>query len=112
MWRPLLFLAVGALAFGLNDSPTLVYCLDLFAYSAAARGDSRTAVLVLAATEAARERIEVGPDEDEQAIRTPALALVGAVALDEMRAEGRALELADAVSVARSSRIVEEAHAR
>ena len=105
-------LRASELAFGLNDSPTLVYCLDLFAYSAAARGDSRTAVLVLAATEAARERMEVGPDEDEQAIRTPALALVGAVALDEMRAEGRALELADAVSVARSSRIVEEAHAR
>ncbi len=32
------------LAFGLNDTPMVVYCLDLFAYATAARGDAQSAV--------------------------------------------------------------------
>jgi predicted ATPase len=101
-------LRASELALGLNDTPALAYCLDLFAYSVAARGDSRTAVLVLAATEAARERMEVGPDEDEEAIRTPALELIGPDPVAELWAEGRALDLAEAVSVAQSSPVVEQ----
>jgi len=96
-------LRASELALGLNDSPTLAYCLDLYAYSIAARGDAENAVLILAATEAARDAMEVGPDEDELAIRTSALELVGAgVASSEAWAAGRALDLAAAVELART----------
>jgi predicted ATPase len=92
------------LALGLNDTPALVYCLDLFAYSAAARGDVERAALILAATEAARESMGAAFDEDELAIRTPALDVVGVdVVSGDTWANGRALALEDAVELARSS---------
>ncbi len=48
--------------------------------------------------------MEVEPDEDDLAIRTPALELVGADAISsDAWAEGRALALADAVELAKSS---------
>jgi len=96
-------LRASELALGVNDTPMLAYCLDLYAYSIAARGDAQSAVLILAATEAARDAMEVGADEDELAIRTPALELIGAdVASSEAWAAGRALDLAAAVELART----------
>ncbi len=100
-------LRAAELALGLNDIPTLVYCLDLFACSAAARGDARNATLIMAATEAARERMDVAPDEDEDAIRTRALELVGPDAgSDATWAEGRMLDLADCLELARRTAFV------
>jgi len=98
-------LRAAELALGLNDTPTLVYCLDLVAFSVAARGEPRAATLLLAATEAAREGMGVGPDEDEEAIRTPTLGLLdGDAVSSDVWAEGRALSLADAVELARATR--------
>ena len=96
-------LRASELALGLNDTPTLVYGLDLVALSAAARGDARTALSILGATEAARGEMGVGPDEDEEAIRSAARDLaVGDRALDD----GRAVDLADAVELARMSVVI------
>jgi len=64
-------------ALQIRDNPLAVYCLDLFAASASARGEVRRAATILAATEAAREAMGVGPDEDEAAIRARALELLG-----------------------------------
>jgi len=98
-------LRAAELALGLSDTPTLVYCLDLVAFSLAAGGERRVATLLLAATEAAREGMGVGPDEDEEAIRTPTLGLLdGDVVSSDSWAEGRALSLADAVELARATR--------
>jgi hypothetical protein len=100
-------LRASELALGLNDTPALVYCLDLVAYSLAARGDTRSATLIMASTEAAREGMEVGPDEDELAVRTPALELVGADAVaGDLWTEGRGLDPAGAVAVAKSSSVI------
>ena len=41
-----------------------------------ARGDVEVAATILGATEAAREAMGVGPDEDEQRIRTAALEII------------------------------------
>jgi len=89
-------------ALQIRDNPLAVYCLELFAVSAAARGDGRRAVTILAATEAAREAMGVGPDEDEEAIRARALELLGqdATAADAVWAEGRALDIASALELA------------
>jgi tetratricopeptide (TPR) repeat protein len=94
-------LRAAELALGLNDTPMLGYCLDLVAYSLAAKGDSQSATLILAATEAGREAMGVVPDEDEEAIRAPAVELLGAdIVAGATWAEGRALTLAEAVDVA------------
>ena len=100
-------LRASELALGLNDTPALVYCLDLVAYSLAARGDTRSATLIMASTEAAREGMEVGPDEDELAVRTPALELVRADAVaGDLWTEGRGLDPAGAVAVAKRSSVI------
>jgi hypothetical protein len=92
----------------IDDRPLAIYCLDLFAAGAAARGDAVLASRVLAATEAARESMGVDPDEDEVSIRARSLELmgvggggVGAGSVDaSVWAEGRALDLAAAVELA------------
>ena len=88
-------------AFEIDDRPLAVYCLDLVAVSAAARGDARRAALLLAATEAAREAMDVECDDDEQAIRARALAGVDEGTVSELWPEGRALELEEALQLAR-----------
>jgi predicted ATPase/class 3 adenylate cyclase len=90
-------------AFQIRDNPLTAYCLDLFAASAAARGDGRRAATILGATDAAREAMGVEPDEDESAIRARALELIGAegTAVEAARAEGRELDLDSALELAR-----------
>jgi predicted ATPase/class 3 adenylate cyclase len=89
-------------ALEIRDNPLAVYCLDLFAVSAAARGDGARAATILGATEAAREAMGVGPDDDEEAIRTRALGLIGAEnrVAEAARAEGRRLKLASTLELA------------
>jgi hypothetical protein len=84
------------------DNPLTVYCLELFAASAAARGDVRRAAAILGATEAARETMDVAPDEDEAAIRARAQELIGenGGAIEAAWAEGRTLDLASALELA------------
>jgi hypothetical protein len=86
----------------IRDKPLTVYCLELFAASAAARGDARRAATILAATEAAREEMGVGPDEDEAAARARALEFLGkgGAVIDAAWAEGRARDLASALELA------------
>ena len=89
-------------ALEIGDKPLVASSLDLFAASAAARGDARRAAIILAATEAAREAMGVGPDEDEEAIRARALELVESDqrAVEAVWAEGRGLDLASALEFA------------
>ena len=89
-------------ALQIRDTPLAVYCLDLFAASAAASGDVRRAATILAATEAAREKMGVGPDEDEEAIRAPVLKLIGESggSVQTEWAKGRMLDLDGALELA------------
>lgn len=94
-------------ALQIRDNPLAVYCLDLFAASAAARGDGHRAATILGATEAAREAMGVAPDEDESAIRARALELIGRAGrvVEAARAEGRGLDLASALELAATDEI-------
>jgi predicted ATPase/class 3 adenylate cyclase len=89
-------------AMQIHDHPTAVYCLDLFAVSAAARGDLRKAALILGATEAAREEMGAGPDEDEDEIRARAGDFLNrdAPELQAAWAQGRELDLEAAFGLA------------
>jgi tetratricopeptide (TPR) repeat protein len=89
----------------IDDAPLTAYALDLFAVAAAARGEPRIAGSILGATEAAREAMGVGPDEDEQAMRDEALELLrGAGDRETAWNEGRALDLEAAFELAASAR--------
>jgi non-specific serine/threonine protein kinase len=68
----------GRRAFRIDDSPLAVYCLDLFATAAAARGDGDRATRLLRATESARAAMGLEPDEDEAATKALAVELLGA----------------------------------
>lgn len=89
-------------ALQIRDTPLAVHCLDLFAASAAARGDGRRAATILGATEAAREAMGVAPDDDESAIRARALELIGGErrVVEAAWAEGQQLDLASALELA------------
>jgi predicted ATPase len=88
-------------ALQIGDRPVAVSCLDLVAVSAAARGDIDRAARILAATEATREAMDAEPDEDEQAIRDRALALMGGAegTTAAAWAAGRGLELGAALEL-------------
>jgi non-specific serine/threonine protein kinase len=90
-------------AIQIDDPPLAVYCLDLFAVSVAAGGDAHRAVVLLAATEAAREAMQVECDEDEEAIRSKALAGLDrdSRGVEDAWIEGRALDLVQALEFAR-----------
>lgn len=96
--------ALGAArrALQIGDKPLATSSLDLFAASAAARGDLRRAAVILAATGAARESMGVAPDEDEAAVREKALDTLRAdgSVIDDVAAVGRALDLESALEVA------------
>ena len=95
-------LRASELAVALNDRPMAAYCLDLVALSAVARGDLRLGSTLLAATEAARERMGYEADEDEEAIRAPALELLGAdIAASDTWMQGRVLDLPEALELAK-----------
>ena len=85
-----------------NDHPTAAYCLDLFAVSAAARGELERAALILGATEAVRERMGAGPDEDEEEIRARAGDFLDREApqVEAAWAQGRELDLEAAFELA------------
>jgi hypothetical protein len=53
----------------IGDDPLLIYSLELVAASAAEQGDGRLAATLLGATDAARERMELEPDDDEALVR-------------------------------------------
>jgi predicted ATPase len=88
-------------ALQIDDNPLAAHCLELFAAAAAARRDVRRAATILAATGAAREAMGVGADEDDEAVRAKALALLSRErSLDDAWAEGRTLDLAAALELA------------
>jgi predicted ATPase len=93
-------------ALQIRDNPLAVYCLDLFAASAAAGGDVLRSATILGATEAAREAMGVAPDEDEAAVRAQALELLGRDrrAVDPAWVEGRAMDLPSALRFASEDR--------
>jgi predicted ATPase/DNA-binding XRE family transcriptional regulator len=86
-------------ALQIDDKPLAVWCLELFAVAAAARGDDRRAAAILAAGTAARHAMGAEPDADEELIRAHAFKLLEqhgqAVASRE-----QALDLAAALSLA------------
>ena len=79
--------------------------LELFATSAAAGGEVDRAATILAATEAARESMDLQPDEDEEATRAIALELVGerTSEIETAWSAGRALDLESAVALTERS---------
>ncbi len=94
-------------ALQIGDRPLVAFSLDLFAASAAARGDVGRAAIILAATEVLREAMEIECDEDEEAIRAPTVASVkrslGEAAFAEAWEEGRMLSPDEAVALALDS---------
>ena len=89
-------------ALQVGDRGLTLFCLEMFAVTAAIGGDHRRAAAILAASEAARHEMGAEPDADEQAIRGQALKLLDpdgeAFALGY--AEGRTLDLPAALSLA------------
>ena len=69
------------------------------------RGDVSRAATILAATEAAREAMDLAPDEDEEATRAIALELVGerTPVVETAWAEGRTLDLETTVALTERS---------
>ena len=89
-------------ALQVGDEPLAVYCLEIFAVAAAARGDHDRAAAILAAGAAARHAMNAEPDSEEQAIREQVLKL-----LDQHGRPGapgspgdKALDLSAALSLA------------
>jgi predicted ATPase/DNA-binding XRE family transcriptional regulator len=89
-------------ALQIGDKPLAVGCLELFAVAAAAGGDHRRAAAMLAAGEAARREMGIEPDPDEHAVREQALKLLDQTSEAYTRgsAQGRALDLGAALSLA------------
>jgi predicted ATPase/class 3 adenylate cyclase len=98
-------LAAATRALQIEDTPLALASLELFAAAAAARGDSRSAAVVLGATEAVRQAKDIGADADEEAVRARALATLDPTSsiVEEAWSEGRALGLDEAVGYARAS---------
>jgi predicted ATPase len=91
-------------ALQIHDQPLTIYALELSAAAAAARGKTSQAATLLGATEAAREALESPPDEDEQAIRTHAAALLPQKSVNEAAwAAGRTVSLASALELAQAA---------
>ena len=91
-------------ALQIDDRPLAVYCLDLIAATAAARGEAGRAAAILGATEVAREAMGTECDEDEEAVREYALSKMDRRSrlVEEAWAEGRALGLDAALELARA----------
>ena len=93
-------------ALQIRDTPLAAYCLDLFAASAAARGDTERAAVILAATEAAREAADISLDEDEAPMRARAIEALGPegpAMIAAARGSARSLDLPTALEVATGS---------
>ena len=90
-------------ALQISDHPLTIACLELVAASAAERGNLARAATLLGATEAAREGLDLGSDEDEAEVIQKALASLGARrgSLEEEWKRGRRLDLSAAVDFAK-----------
>lgn len=91
-------------AMGFREESLAAFCLDVAAAALAEDGEPDRAAAILAATERARKRLGVAPDEDEMAIRNRALgairpALDGAE-LENAMAQGSGLDLTQALELA------------
>jgi predicted ATPase len=85
----------------IDDRPLVASLLDLLAVGEAARGHTRLAATLLGATEAAREAMGAAPDDEETAIRTRALGLLGTdlSSVADAWAAGRGLDLGSALEL-------------
>jgi predicted ATPase/class 3 adenylate cyclase len=92
-------------ALQIGDKNLAAWCLDLFAAAVAAAGDQRRAAAILAAVDAARHAMGTEPDTDEQAVRQQVTKLLDPHRQDFAlgRAEGQALDLPAALSLAASA---------
>ena len=95
-------------ALGFREESLAAYCLDVAAAALAEDGERDRTAAILGATERARERLGLAPDEDETAIRDRALAAMGPV-LDDVDlqrawARGRELDLPGALELALETR--------
>ena len=91
-------------AMGFREESLAAFCLDVAAAALAEDGERERAAAILAATERARERLGVAPDEDETAIRDRALAAIrpalGGAELENALAQGSGLDLTEALELA------------
>jgi predicted ATPase/class 3 adenylate cyclase len=91
-------------AMGFREESLAAFCLDVAAAALAEDGERGRAAAILAATERARERLGVAPDEDEIAIRERALGAIRAsldgAELEDARAKGSGLDLTQALQLA------------
>jgi predicted ATPase/class 3 adenylate cyclase len=91
-------------AMGFREESLAAFCLDVAAAALAEDGERERAASILAATERARERLGVAPDEDEVAIRERAIGAIRAssdgAGLEDARARGSGLDLSQALELA------------
>jgi hypothetical protein len=91
-------------AMGFREESLAAFCLDVAAAALAEDGERGRAAPILAATERARERLGVAPDEDEVAIRERALGAIRAsldgAELEDAFARGSGLDLTQALELA------------
>ena len=95
-------------ALGFGEESLAAFCLDVAAAALAEQGEAESAAEILGATERARERLGLAPDEDETAIRDRAVAAMGpaldGVDLQRAWARGRELDLSGALELALETR--------
>jgi hypothetical protein len=103
---PALLGATRALQIG--DKYLAAWCLDLFVAAVAAAGDQRRAAAILAAVDATRHAMGIEPDSDDQALRRQVLKLLDQHGQDFLlgHAEGQALDLPAALSLAASADLI------
>jgi hypothetical protein len=89
---------------GFREESLAAFCLDVAAAALAEDGERERAAAILAATERARERLGVAPDDDETAIRDRALAAIrpalDGAELENALAQGSGLDLTEALELA------------
>ena len=91
-------------ALGFREESLAAFCLDVAAAALAEEGERDRAAAILGATERARERLGLAPDEEETAIRDRALAAIrpalDGAELEAAWARGRDLDLPQALELA------------
>jgi predicted ATPase/class 3 adenylate cyclase len=94
----------------IGDKYLAAWCLDLFAAAVAAAGDQRRAAAILAAVDAAWHAMGIEPDAEDQALRQQVLKLLDQHGQDFAlgQAEGQALDLPAALSLAASADLTPE----
>ena len=91
-------------ALGFGEESLAAFCLDIAAAALAEEGKRDSAAAILGATERARERLGMAPDDDEKAMRDRALAAIqpalDGAELEGAMARGSDLDLARALELA------------